>query len=231
MGREDHLPTELLPRNTNRREFRPGKDLPCWFHNELKSLDKCLYFVWHPYRLLYDDVMTPYTGSLEDPRFSIHQEYGVEVWGYPVTHGDGTPILENKWHIWRLCKPYGWCHVSNVASKESEYLNLLLKRLYRQAKIRDVGRREWMRLEQEERDRRMQQQQQEADELFDAVQEENKWFMRKAMENYDRGIVAPTNPQHEHIISYPGQKNRSRIIRPLHDTEGGLVIPEDWKKS
>ncbi len=231
MGRKNHLPKELLPHGTHRREFRPGKDLPSWFHKDIKALDKYLYFVWHPYKVLYDDVMTPYSGSLDDPRFSIHQEHGVEVWGYPMTHGDNSPIREEKWHLWRLCKPHGWCHVSNVASPDAEYLNLLLKRLYRQAKIRDVGRREWMRLEQEEQERRMVKQQDEANDLFEAVQDENKWFMKRAMENFDRGITAPSNPTKSQIISYPGQNNRSRIIRPLDDTEGGLIIPEDWKKN
>ena len=52
---------------------------------------------------------------------------------------------------------------------------------------------------------------------------------RKAMENFEHGITAPTNPMKESIISYAGQKNRSRIIRPLDDEEGGLVLPDYLK--
>ena len=48
------------------------------------------------------------------------------------------------------------------------------------------------------------------------------------MENFDRGVVAPTNPEKETIVSYGGQTNRSKIVRPLDDEEGGLIVPEKW---
>jgi len=63
--------------------------------------------------------------------------------------------------------------------------------------------------------------------MFDAVQDENKWLMRNAMENMERNVTAPTNPTVGQIISYPGQKNRGTMERPLEDEDVGLVGFDD----
>jgi hypothetical protein len=223
-----HLPNIMRPEGLYHRDFQPGSDLPKWFHDELKGLDVKLYFVWHPYKVLYDDVMNCYEGSLEDPRYVIGEFHGQEVWGYPMKKAeDDTPMSDNKWHIWRLCDPYGWCHVCPVETADPEYLTLLLRRLHLQAKLRDRGRRAYQEHLDEAQEERMRKNQEYADELFSAVQDENRWLLQRAANNYLAGKVEPTNPQKESIYSYSGQKNRSRIIRPLDDREGGLVLPED----
>jgi hypothetical protein len=71
--------------------------------------------------------------------------------------------------------------------------------------------------------------QSDAEYLNQAVQEENAWLLRRAMDNFDRGVTKPTNPEKEQIISYPGQSHRSRVSRPITDEEGGLVVPGDWR--
>ncbi len=126
------LPT-ILRSGASLRGFCPGVDLPCWFYEGIKAVDSNLYFVWHHWRVLYDDVMNQYTGSLDDPRFNIvwKPEYGnEEIWGYPLTDNEGNPIPENRWHIWRLCDPHGWCHVCDVKDTDAKYLSKLLSLIH-----------------------------------------------------------------------------------------------------
>ncbi len=118
------LPKTLRPDNSNNRECQRGIDLPSWFFDDLKAIDSKLYIVWHPYATLWDDMMNQYEGALEDPRFTIHREYGEEVWGWVTTNGQGAPLPEQAWHVWRLCEPHGWAHLVRIDSKASEYLSL-----------------------------------------------------------------------------------------------------------
>lgn len=220
------LPKRLRPRGVYHRQFQPGLDLPCWFSDGLKSLDPDLYIVWHPFRVMWDDIMNEYTGSIEDGRFNIHAEHGQENWGFVLTDGTGAPIPKETWHIWRLCDPRGYAHIVEIESETGDYLRLLLDRLYLQATYRlahgDIAWNRKVLADQEEAKEKGQQAQSN---IFEAVQEENSWLTKKAMENMDRGIVAPTNPQHESIISFPNQKKRTKTIRPLEDEDVGLVTP------
>ena len=131
------LPSTLRPSNSEYRECIAGKDLPSWFMDSLKAIDEKLFIVYHPFAMIWDDMMNQYVGELEDPRFTIHREHGEEVWGFVTTYGDGAPIPEGAWHVWRLCEPHGWAHVVRVESKEGEYLKILTDRLHLQAKFRD----------------------------------------------------------------------------------------------
>lgn len=220
------LPTTLRPRGIRYREFVPGLDLPAEFLHDLKSIDEHLWLVWHPYRVMYDDVMNQYTGKLDDPRFCIGRYADEEVWGFVLTDNTKMPVREDKWHIWRLCWPYGWCHIAPVQSDHSEYLKLLARRLNVQARYKAKhGDRQWTRKLDADATEEQERQQQQELAMFDAVQEENSWLMRRAMNNFESGIVAPTNPQKENIISYPGQVNRTKTVRPIDDEEGGLIIP------
>lgn len=222
-----NLPTTLRPRSTSYKRFTPGLDLPAWFYSNIKGIDDKLHFVYHPYRVMWDDVINLYSGSLSDPRNYIHQEFGWENWGFVLTDNLGAPIPDAAWHIWRLADPYGWTHVIKVESKDPDYLTLLTDRLHLQAVYKNKSAKAW-------RDKVLQDQedQQEKDfkkqeEKFNGVRDENSWLTKKAMENMERGHINPTNPQHESIVSYPGQQNRSRIIRPLEDREGGIILAGD----
>ena len=202
--------------------------MPSWFMDDLKALDTKLYIVWHPFSMIWDDMMNQYEGELEDPRFTIHREHGEEVWGFVTTNGRGEPTPECAWHVWRLCEPHGWAHIVRIDSKHQEYLSLMVNRLHIQAEFRnkygDIAWNRNTRFEDEEAQRKAQDDHQEA---FEAVQEENLWLTRNARENMSRGITAPTNPTIEKIISYPGQKNRTATSRPLEDADVGLKGIED----
>jgi hypothetical protein len=67
-------------------------------------------------------------------------------------------------------------------------------------------------------------------ELNNAVMEENRWLLTRAMDNMASGRINATNPTKDIITSFSGQGNKSRIVRPLTDTEGGLILPEQWRK-
>lgn len=202
--------------------------MPSWFMDDLKSLDTKLYIVWHPFAMIWDDMMNQYEGELEDPRFTIHREHGEEVWGFVTTNGRGEPTPECAWHVWRLCEPHGWAHIVRIEDRSEQYLKLLVNRLHIQAEFRnkygDIAWNRNTRFEDEEAQRKAQDDHQEA---FEAVQEENLWLTRNARENMSRGITAPTNPTIEKIISYPGQKNRTATSRPLEDADVGLKGIED----
>jgi hypothetical protein len=196
--------------------------------DNLKSIDERLYIVYHPFRTIWDDMMNQYEGELEDPRFTIHREHGEEVWGFVTMNGDGSPIPEGAWHVWRLCEPHGWAHVVRVDSKEGEYLSLLVNRLHIQALFRDrYGDIAWNRNTRDEDETAQRKAQDDKQEMFEAVQEENSWLTKNAMENFERGKVAPSNPKMETIISYAGQTNKSRTSRDLEDADVGLKGIDD----
>ena len=205
-----------------------GRDLPSWFMDDLKSIDEKLYIVYHPFEVIWDDMINQYEGELEDPRFTIHREYGQEVWGFVTTNGRGEPTPEGAWHVWRLCEPHGWAHVVRVENKAAPYLRLLVNRLHIQARFRDrYGDIAWNRNTRDEQDIAQQQAQDAEQEMFEAVQEENSWLTKNAMDNMARGKVAPSNPTMSKIISYPGQTNHTATSRPLDDEDVGLKGIED----
>lgn len=205
----------------------PGIDLPAGFIEDVKTIDNSLHFVWHPFRVQYDDIMNIYYGSLENPRWMIHEAYGQEIWGWALTDNNGTPIPENRWHIWQLTKDYGWAHVSNVASTEPEHLYRIVNRLGREKLYRaQYGAVKWNQKLREDLEAFEQKKINERHNLFADVQTANKSAMKTVMENLERGIVNPTRPTKDVITSYGGQGNRSRITREITDREGGLIIPE-----
>ena len=222
------LPKTLRPDNSNNRECQRGIDLPSWFFDELKAIDSNFYIVWHPYATIWDNIINQYEGALEDPRFTIHREYGEEVWGWVTTKGDGSPIIEQAWHVWRLCEPYGWAHVIRIDSKASHYLSLLTSRLHTQGAFRDkYGDIAWNRQIRDEQEEAQFKAQEDKQAEFDAVQDENAWLTKNAMDQMERGVTAPTNPMIHKIISYPNQKNRGTHERPLRDEDVGLKTIED----
>ena len=222
------LPSTLRPSNSEYRECLPGKDLPSWFMDDLKAIDNKLHIVYHPFAMIWDDMMNQYEGQLEDPRFTIHREHGEEVWGFVTTDGDGAPIPEGAWHVWRLCEPHGWAHVVRVDSKNGEYLHLMINRLHIQARFRDrYGDIAWNRNTRDEDEEAQRKAQAAKQEMFEAVQEENSWLTRNARDNMARGVTAPTNPMVEKVVSYGGQKNHTATSRPLDDTDVGLKGIED----
>lgn len=210
--------------NTPHKKFHPGLDLPSWFWHNLKGIDKDFYLIWHPYRVLWDNIINEYEGPAEDPRYTIHKEYGELNFGWVLTDNTGRPLQENKWHLWRWCEPHGWAHILGLEDTHGYYLRLVQRRLYMQAKYTDrYGFRGWTKKLDEDQTKEQEIQRKDQEYMFQSFQEENDWLMKRAMENFDRGVVAPTNPTKDSIISYPGQRNRSRIIRPLEDREGGLI--------
>jgi len=211
-----------------RRECVPGIDLPAWFFHEIKGIDDKLEFVWHQFKTLYDDVMNVYSGSFEDSRHNIHNEFGQELWGYPVSNLRGAPVPDLSWHLWRYAWPHGYTHVVKFESIEDSYLSLLLSRLHLQAHAGSA--RKYQRLKAQEEEARREKAQKDASDFKRDIDAENAPFYRKALDNALSGKLNPTNPTRDQIISYTGQRNRSRIIRPLDDREGGLVVPDYLKR-
>jgi hypothetical protein len=222
------LPEELRPRGEDYKVFTPGIDLPSWFQDDLKSIDDKLFLVYHPYKVLWDDIINQYEGNLDDPRFTIHKEHGTLNFGFVLTDGQGYPTPDNTWHVWRLCIPHGWAHVIQVQDNHEEYLKLLVKRLHLQARFTDrYGFKAWGHHMDDEAEEQREKKQLDQEDLFGAFQKENDWLLKRAQENYMSGKIAPTNPQKQSIISYPGQVNRTATSRPLDDEEGGLYVPKN----
>ena len=221
------LPKDLRPESLYYRKLNLGIDLPAEFYQDIKGISDSLYFVYHPVETLYEDIMTCYTGKADDPRWHIHFSSGQEIWGYPLTMPDGSWKRDGTWHIWQLYRNVGWLHVSNIASTEPEHLNRIVNRLGREKFFKArYGAMEWnhrMRKDDEDREARLQD---AKDQQFRDIQGENKWLTRKAMENLERGVTAPSRPTKDIITSFAGQTNRSKMTREITDKEGGLVLPE-----
>ena len=224
---KSHLPQDFRPRGLQHRILVPGLHLPAEFIQDIRGIDDTLYFVWHPFEVLYEDIMTHCTGKADDPRWCINESFGQEIWGCPLTLPDSSPKPDGTWHIWQLYRNVGWLHVSNIASTEPEHLNRIVNRLGREKFFKArYGAMEWnhkMRKDDEDREARLQD---AKDQQFRDIQGENKWLTRKAMENLERGVTAPSRPTKDIITSFAGQTNRSKMTREITDKEGGLVLPE-----
>jgi len=233
MLRKYDPPKRHRPNSDRLKKIQPGIDVPCKFLDELKSIDENLYFVWHPYKVIYESLMNQYTGPLgDDQRFSIHEEYGEEVWGYPTmaSRYDG-PQAECKWHLWYLHE-HGYYHVSILEDTDLRYLDVLARRLYLQSVISDkYGKLAWNKMQREEQERYTKAKQDASEDLYNQVQKENSWLTQKAMDNFSSGKTAPVNPTKDIITSFSNQKNKSRIVRPITDTEGGLYLPDNFDKT
>ena len=209
------------------KTFTPGVDLPAWFYYNLKSIDENFCFIYHPYDVLWDDIINEYSGSLEDPRFSIHKEAGEVVFGFILTNNVGNPKPDGKWHLWRWSdNAPGFAHIVKVDSKDPNYLMLLLSRIYLQAVYNNKGNKAWRDKLMQDADAKEEKALKDREDKFKDVQNENSWLLKAAKDNMERGNIKPTNPQHGQIISYPGQKNRSTIRRPVTDEEAKLIIPD-----
>lgn len=220
-----------LPKNgragLRTREVQPGLDFPSWFLDGIKGLDEKLYLVWHPYRVLWDNMMNQYHGELENPRFIIGRDYRFgeqEIWGYVLTNNKGNPIPENKWHLWRHCPPHGWAHVAPIDEHTPVYLRFCLDKLNTYCEIQnkhgDLGLAQFIRFEQEElqKSKRRETETQMMDKIS-----YNKNIFRRAYENYMNGIVDRPDPEKEVITSYASQKNKAKIVRKVTDEEGGWL--------
>ena len=226
------LPKKGRPRDVYYRQCDLGVDLPAEFIYDLRGIDDQFFPVFHPYRILWDDMVNEYTGSARDPRFPTVENshrYGELVLGHVLTNGKGEPTPDGHWHIWRWCEPArGWAHIINIDSREPLYLRLLVRRIWLQAQYNDkYGHRGYQRLiEQADLDRREKLQNDKRD-LMDEIHKVNSAMMSRAMDNFERGMTQPTNPQKETIMSGGGLRSRSKIVRPLEDREGGLILPDD----
>lgn len=224
---KSHLPKDLRPSNLPHRVLAPGIDIPAGFIADIKAIDEGLHFVYHPYRIQYDDITNSYYGPLDNPRWVIGEQYGQEVWGWVLTDNVGAPIPDETWHIWSLARDYGWSHVSNIASLEPDHLNRIVNRLGQEKLYRaQYGAVKWARKLREDQEAFEQSQMNARHNLFGDVQKANKSAMKTVMENLERGIVNPTRPTKDIISSYAGQGNRSKITREITDREGGLIVPE-----
>lgn len=227
---KSHLPQDFRPRGLQHRILVPGLHLPAEFIQDIKGIDDTLYFVWHPFEVLYEDnVMNLYSGKADDPRWNIQESFGQENWGYVLTMPDGSPKLDETWHIWQLNRDAGgYNHVSNIASTEPTHLLRIVHRLWREKAYKArYGAMEWnhkMRKDDEDREARLQD---IKDQQFRDIQDENKWLTRKAMENLERGVTAPSRPKREIITSYANQGNKTKIVRDLTDREGGLITGDE----
>lgn len=224
------LPEKGRPRGTPHRQCELGVDLPATFMSRLRSIDHNFYPVFHPYAMLWDSILNEYSGLIEDPRYQIKYEYGELNFGFVLTNGQGAPSPDGHWHIWRWCEPAnGWAHIINIDSKDPEYLNLLVERIWLQAQYNEkFGNTGYQRLLESKDQERREKEMAERNDLMNEISKANAGMVARAKENFERGNTRPTNPTKEIITSFPGQQNRSKIVRPLTDEEGGLILPEDW---
>jgi len=223
--RSTDLPDRFRPTGLRYKRLNPGIDLPAWLIDEIKSIDPHLYGVYHPYRVLYEDIMNQYTGPVDDPRFTIGANGADEVWGYILTDGNKEPIPEHTWHCWRV-GDYGWSHIFEIKYLAPEYLRKLVKRLGMQKIITErYGLKAYMRHLQEEREMFDEMDQAAKASAYDDVQKANRWLLDKAMDNFDRGVTAPTRPTKQVIQSGPWS-HRGSVEREITDEEGGLLVPD-----
>ena len=225
------LPKKGRPLGVRYRECELGLDLPAEFIANLRGLDSQLYPVFHPYRILWDDMVNTYLGPIDDPRYPMVENshrMGQLVMGHVLSDGAGNPTPDGTWHIWRWCEPAtAWAHIINIDSRDRQYLNLLVERLWLQDQYNNkYGHRGYQRMMEEADLAQRAKIQDDKQALMDDISKANSAMLSRVRENYMSGKVDATNPQHESIISYPGQGNKSRIVRPLEDREGGLVLPD-----
>jgi hypothetical protein len=235
------LPKLYRPQCSFYRRCVPGLDIPSIFFDNLQGIDENLYLVWHQYKLLWDNIINDVPGRIEDSRYTINVDYGHLNFGFVLIDRLGKPLLEQTefdqdhnphnfgaWHIWRLCKPVGgWAHILKLESTNGEYLSLVLNRLHLQARWSDrYGAKSYNRLLESNDEKEREAAMKDRQEMMTAFQEENRWFLRKAMNNFNSKIVAPTNPTREIITSFSGQSNKSKIVRPITDKEAGLWNPD-----
>ena len=221
------LPLEL--RGEGRyRKLNLGIDCPNWFYDGIKAIDPHLYFVWHPFKVLYEDIMNNYSGGTEEARYTIgvQEKYGNElIFGYVLTDGAKRPLPDNRWHLWRLCKDRGWAHVAALeATSDEHYLKFVLDQMYvRDQVLTKYGAKGLTKFIREEQELFEEKKKTASANLFADINKENKRLFRSAYENFLNGKIEATNPTKDVIASFAGQKSHNRITRPITDEEGGLI--------
>lgn len=224
------LPKKGRPLGIRYRQCDLGVDLPAGFVYDLKGIDYNLFPIFHPYKILYDDFVNEYVGALDDPRHSITEnsfKVGELVMGYVLTDGQEIPIPDGHWHVWRWCEPArAWAHIIKIESCDTFYLDLLIRKLWLQVQYSDkFGHRGFRRVLEEADVEKRNKLLDEKKDLMNEIYKVNSSIMHRVMDNFSSGKVKPTNPQKESIVSYSGQKNKSRTSRPLEAKEGGLILP------
>lgn len=227
------LPEKGLPVGMPYKVCEMGVDLPAQFLHDLRSLDDQLYVIWHPYRILWDDMVNDYQGEIIDPRYHIgvnSARCGELVMGHVLTNGQDVPTPDGNWHVWRWCEPASaWAHVIAIESKDPMYQRLLVKRLWLQAMYNDkFGAKGYQKLmEQADLDEREKLQNEKSD-LMNEISKANSGMMSKVRDNFEHGRTEATRPMKETIVSAPGLSNKSKMVRPATDREGGMVLPEGF---
>lgn len=215
------LPEIFRPRGVRYKKLRLGLDVPSYFYDELKAIDRHLYLVWHPYVVMYEGIIqNDYEGDPENPRHKIHYSHGELCFGtVPLSGETGEPLPENRWHLWRLNPSHGWSHIAEIESTHPEYLNLLLKRLWVQDKVvTKYGHRTYREQQEEFREGQREKERDNRDDEMKEWHRSNKEFVDKAADNLSRKAVDPTFPVKETIVS-SGQSYRSTLRRPLEDED------------
>lgn len=229
------LPEKGLPVGMPYKVCEMGVDLSAQFLYDLRSLDDQLYVIYHPYQILWDDMVNDYQGDILDPRYHIgvnSARCGELVMGHVLTNGQDIPTPEGNWHVWRWCEPANaWAHVIAIESKDPEYQRLLVKRLWLQAKYNDrYGHRGYQKMvEQADLDQREKLQNEKSD-LMKEISKANSSMMARVRDNFESGRTDPTRPMKETITSYAGQGSKRKLVRPATDEEGGIILPENMRE-
>jgi len=227
------LPEKGLPVGMPYKVCEMGVDLPSQFLFDLRSLDDALYVIYHPYQILWDDMVNDYQGEMLDPRYHIgvnSGRCGELVMGHVLTDGQDNPVPEGKWHVWRWCEPANaWAHVIAIESKDPDYQRLLVHRMWLQATYNDkFGNRGYQKMMEEADQAGREKIQAEKADLMNEISKANSSMMARVRDNFESGRTQATAPQKETITSYAGQGNRSKMVRPATDREGGIVLPESY---
>ena len=224
------LPNKGRPFGVRYRTCDLGVDLPGHFVQDLKGLDKHLYPIFHPYKILWDDMVNEYLGTNNDPRYSVllnSSRAGELIMGHILTNGQDVPSPDGSWHIWRWCEPAGaWAHIVNIECKDELYLRLLVKRLWLQDQfLNKYGNHGYQKqLEEADMERRDKMHKEKA-ELMNDIYDANSAMVNRAMQNFKYGRTAATRPTKDIIMSGSGISKRSKITREITDREGGIILP------
>jgi len=224
------LPEEHRPTGVYYRKCGIGVDLPAAFISELRGLDEHLYPVYHAHQLLWDNIINDYSGSLEDPRYVIEPKYGDLNFGFVLTDPQGRPRDDGHWHIWRLCRGYGWAHVVKLEVNDDPiYLSLVVKSLWLQDQhMKKYKFRGYSKYLEDLDIARRHKMIEEGRDLQNEIGKTNSTIMSRVMDNFSRKITAPTRPKKDIIVSGAGLSNRSKITREITDREGGLILPPGY---
>jgi len=218
------LPENGRPRLNNYRKCAIGIDLPCAFFDDLKAIDNDLYVVWHPYQLLYDEIANAGDGTSTDPRYAIQDQFGHLCFGYVMRTITGAPMPDSTWHVWRYAWPHGWVHVVQLKSTDPEYLGIVAKNLFFQKQLlAKYGPKAFSRDIAEKDDKKKADALKAKDEMHKMWQLENKWLIKKAMDNMASGFTQATNPTKDIIISGSGLGHRTKRIVPIDEEKDGGV--------